>query len=154
MKSNHFIYIIILLFFIMIYSAYNFNDAINLCIWINWTCKNIPIPNLWWSFFVIFSFIISICMWFWRHFIIKEKNEEINKKEKIIWNKSLSIREKENFAKSLYSYIENHSKLDSSYIKWELENINTKIISEKLEQTKNDIKEKSAQVNDRDLVAE
>ena len=91
-------------------------------------------------------------MLFWRHFLLKEKDNEITNKNNLIKNKKLVIKEKEIFAETLYSYIKAHSdSLDISFINWELNKINKNIIIDELEKSKNNIKDKISETNDADL---
>lgn len=151
-KSTHFIYLIVLWFILMIISAYYFNKSFFLCIWTDNTCTNIPIPNLWWFFVSLFSIIITVFIWFWRHYILKEKDDEINKKTETIKSQKSIIKEKENFAGSIYAYLVNHSPINTDFVKWELWKINKNIIVEELVKTKEDIKEKSNTVSENNLL--
>lgn len=75
-KSKITILIWATLFILMIISAYYFNWHTDICIWFKGKCSNYYIPNLWIiSISVIWS-LFPILMSFYRHYIMKEIEEE------------------------------------------------------------------------------
>lgn len=143
-KSNIVLLIWILLFIIMIISAYKFNWVNIICIGFNSTCTSFKIPNLWIVSISLFSAIVPIIMLFWRSFTITEIQDEKNNHLSYL----RTIKEKEGIIDILYFEDFNEAKNKfKSYKKWyilpiwylydiwELDRVWKDIIIERLENT-------------------
>lgn len=75
-KSTIILFIWAILFILMVILAYYFNWYTNICIWFNWKCDNIAIPNLWVLSISLMSALFPIFMFFWRHYSNKEDEEK------------------------------------------------------------------------------
>lgn len=89
--SNKILFWLVVFIIFTIICAYFFNWYTNICIWVNWVCTNIPIWNLGTIFLSIMWVIFPIILWIWRHYILKEKDDEKNNHFKFL----RTIQEKE-----------------------------------------------------------